>query len=475
MEREDVVWREQAEACSLVVTQIEGTLPEGLRGTLTRNGTGRSRIGDTQLSMIDGYSMFGALGLRAGEAHLRVVHPETELRRVERQAGRMVKRRLFTNLPGWWRNIANFDVGNGTNHDTYTWGGAFHVSDTGAHYALSAPNLEDLGLRDWGEAVREGELIAAMPREDVARNTLVAHVLEQKLSGDRLTFVEVDAQFGLVHRSASVTLGGFVHDQAFTDRWYVAVQTTAKPRAFPLLAGTLPIWSTMTIAEEGVVLWLVPRGRAGEPVRIEVPCSVRTVFHLINAHEDGEHVVVDFCGYEGAMSFHGVMAHKRGEAHEETPPSRLIRVRADPASGAVEVRPWDVSGEAPTVAPALNGRPYRTTWFAELPTPGPDRHMVIHANAICALDVETGRTTRWRAGDRQQVSPPAFAADAASEDPEVGWLLVWVLDLDTETTDVVVLDAQELGAGPVARLNLGVYLPPPNHCRFAPGLQVSIR
>jgi carotenoid cleavage dioxygenase-like enzyme len=37
----------------------------------------------------------------------------------------------------------------------------------------------------------------------------------------------------------------------------------------------------------------------------------------------------------------------------------------------------------------------------------------------------------------------------------------------------VILDAGDLAAGPVARLDLGVYLPAVSHCRFAPGVRVS--
>ena len=67
----------------------------------------------------------------------------------------------------------------------------------------------------------------------------------------------------------------------------------------------------------------------------------------------------------------------------------------------------------------------------------------------------------------------AFAPDPASEDPEAGWLLAWDLDLDKETTDVVVLDASNLEAGPIARLPLGVYLPATSHSRFSTGSSIT--
>ncbi len=41
-----------------------------------------------------------------------------------------------------------------------------------------------------------------------------------------------------------------------------------------------------------------------------------------------------------------------------------------------------------------------------------------------------------------------------------------------ETTEVVVHDAHDLAAGPIARVKLGAYLPATSHSRFAPGLRV---
>ena len=88
------------------------------------------------------------------------------------------------------------------------------------------------------------------------------------------------------------------------------------------------------------------------------------------------------------------------------------------------------------------------------------------------LDVTTGAVTTWDVGAGHQLSPPAFAPDPAGA-PEDGWVLAWDLGLTAETTDVVILDAGDLAVGPVARLDLGVYLPEVSHCRFAPGVRVS--
>jgi all-trans-8'-apo-beta-carotenal 15,15'-oxygenase len=125
------------------------------------------------------------------------------------------------------------------------------------------------------------------------------------------------------------------------------------------------------------------------------------------------------------------------------------------------------------VAPAVHGRRYRHAWFAALPSAQDDEpYAYVLTRRIGHLDVESGELSHWDAGEGHQLSPPAFAPDPDADDPEKGWLLAWDLDLQKETTDVVVLDAQNLPAGPVARVRLGVYLPAVSHARFAPGARV---
>lgn len=473
MQLADVLVRGQAESFATDVV-VEGTLPAGLDGVLFRNGAGTMKVGDDDVAFLDGHSIIGALEVADGRAFFRATHPDTELRREEVTAGRLTRRRVFTNLRGWRRNVFNLKIDNGTSHDSYVWNGRVHATDLGDHYALSTPELRTEGKTGWGSVVSRGEMLAPMPRDDLEKNTLVAYTLERAPSGDRLRFVEVDETFGRVARTAPVALKGFVHDCAFTDRWYVAVQNAAAPRPVQALLGAVPIWSAFGWRDEAPTLILVPRGREGEAVTLPLNASLRTVFHILNAYDDGDDVVVDVAGYDGPVHFDTVMPAARGKAPRATKQNRIVRVRAKPSAGTADARPFDGAfGEAPEVAPAVHGKPYRAAWFAALPAAdAPDVNSYVYTRRLGRLDVETGAITLWDAGEGHQVSPPAFAPDAAANDPEKGWVLAWDLDLQKETTDVVVLDSEDLAKGPIARIHLGVYLPAVSHVRFAPGLRV---
>jgi all-trans-8'-apo-beta-carotenal 15,15'-oxygenase len=465
--------RGQAEDVAFRVDRVEGRIPDGIDGVLFRNGGGTFEAGDDPLSFLDGYGLVGALEVADGTAFLRTSHPETRVRVEERQAGRMTRRRVFTNLPGWRRNLFNIDPTTTAAHDTYVWNGRLHAADLGRHTALSLPELETVGDTPW--TAGRGELTAPMPREDPATDRLVTYVLRQTPAKSEVTFIEVDGSFAEVARSRTVRTEGLIHDLAFTDDWYVLVENAARPKPIPALLGRAPLWSSFAWDGRPPTLLLIPRRRGGEPVRLPLAgTSLRTVFHIVNAYADGDEVVVDVTGYDGPVSFEALMVATRDGPLQPTPTNHVSRVRATArAGGAATVAHWaGASGEAPEVAPSLQGAPYSCAWYAALPSSSIDPNGYVFTSRMGRLDLTTGAVTTWDAGAGHQLSPPAFAPDPVAG-PEDGWVLAWDLDLTSETTDVVILDAGDLTTGPVARLHLGVYLPAVSHCRFAPGVRVS--
>jgi all-trans-8'-apo-beta-carotenal 15,15'-oxygenase len=465
--------RDQADDVAFRVDRIEGRIPDGLDGVLFRNGGGIFAAGEDPLSFLDGYGLIGALEVADGSAFLRTSHPETRVWAEERRAGRMTRRRVFTNLPGWHRNVFKVDPTTTAAHDSYVWNGQLHAADLGRHTALSLPELKSVGETPW--VTGKGELTAPMPREDLTTDHLVTYVLRQTPAKSEVTFIEVDASFQEIARSQTVRTEGLVHDLAFTDDWYVLVENAAKPRPIPALLGRVPLWSSFAWDGRPPTLLLIPRGRAAQPVRIPMTgTSLQTVFHIVNVFADGDEVVVDITGYDGPVSFEALMVATREQPQQPTPTNHISRLRAAPlAGGPASVKHFEgASGEAPEVAPRLQGKPYSCCWYAALPSSSIDPNSYVFTSRMGRLDVTSGAVTTWDAGAGHQLSPPAFAPNPAAG-PEDGWVLAWDLDLTTETTDVVILDAGDLAAGPVARLQLGVYLPAVSHCRFAPGVRVS--
>ncbi|HQV57880.1 MAG TPA: carotenoid oxygenase family protein [Ilumatobacteraceae bacterium] len=81
-------------------------------------------------------------------------------------------------------------------------------------------------------------------------------------------------------------------------------------------------------------------------------------------------------------------------------------------------------------------------------------------NAIIKYDAVTGRSELARMGRGRATSEAAFVADPdrrAEEDG--GWLLAYVYDESKRSSDLVIVDAQDMTGGAVASVDLGARVP----------------
>lgn len=81
---------------------------------------------------------------------------------------------------------------------------------------------------------------------------------------------------------------------------------------------------------------------------------------------------------------------------------------------------------------------------------------------------QSGDRTLWRAGDDAHVGESVFAADPDGTAEDHGWLVNAVYHSDTDHTDVCVLDARDVAAGPVARVRMPRRIPFGFHASWFP-------
>jgi all-trans-8'-apo-beta-carotenal 15,15'-oxygenase len=108
------------------------------------------------------------------------------------------------------------------------------------------------------------------------------------------------------------------------------------------------------------------------------------------------------------------------------------------------------------------GRPYRYLYM------GAAHAETGHAplQAIVKVDLESGKKQLWSAAPRGFVSEPIFVARPGSDKEDDGWVLSLVYDSTHHRSDVVILDANDLSTGPVARLHLKHHIPYGLHGSF---------
>jgi carotenoid cleavage dioxygenase len=177
------------------------------------------------------------------------------------------------------------------------------------------------------------------------------------------------------------------------------------------------------------------------------PCYV---FHALNAHDEGDQRIV-------------LYVSRYAEFGDNTP-AFLWRWTLDLASGTVtEDQLDDQFAEFPRVDDRLAGQDARFGYAARGLSLGADGI----PGALLRYDLHTGAVARHDFGPGRTPGEAAFApADDRPGGP--GWLITYVYDATTDTSDLVVLDAEDISAGPVATVPLPQRVPYGFHGNWIP-------
>ncbi|MCQ4040975.1 carotenoid oxygenase family protein [Streptantibioticus rubrisoli] len=164
------------------------------------------------------------------------------------------------------------------------------------------------------------------------------------------------------------------------------------------------------------------------------PCYV---FHTLGAYEEG--------GGQ-RLVLHAIRHDRLGDGVEFNGLTSLWRWTLDLAAGTVrEEQLDDHRAEFPRIDDRLTGMPHR---YGYASTAGGNRGGAIHR-----YDLREGTVASHRFGPGRVPGEAAFVpADDTPGGP--GWLMAYVYDAATDRSDLVVLDADELTAPPVATVHL---------------------
>ena len=204
-------------------------------------------------------------------------------------------------------------------------------------------------------------------------------------------------------------------------------------------ASGLPIsWSD----EYGARLGVMPRNGTNTDVTwydID-PCYV---YHPLNAYEDGDDIVIDVCR----------MAHSMKAGVADVPPY-LHRWTIHQKSGTVsESQLDDHAVDFPRVPDALVGLKHRYGYTAEFGNGEPA------ATAFRKYDLQTGQSTAHELGAGRAGGEPVFVPAAGASAEDDGYLLSFVYDGPSNKSELIIVDASNMGADPVARVHLPVRVP----------------
>ena len=134
------------------------------------------------------------------------------------------------------------------------------------------------------------------------------------------------------------------------------------------------------------------------------------------------------------------------------------------------------SCEFPTTHPGKNGEKWRFSYLMASETPNPFipfQEIIKFDNLGKDRQVWSCRNERAVIGEpiyvpKQNYFSPNLEAGQSEAAEDEGWVIVQLFKPDQTITQFVILDAQNLSAGPVARLQLKRHIPYGFHGTFSP-------
>ncbi|MSP92634.1 MAG: hypothetical protein EXR79_12665 [Myxococcales bacterium] len=253
----------------------------------------------------------------------------------------------------------------------------------------------------------------------------------------------VDAA-GKLMSSVEVTGAGpsMMHDMALTQTKAIILDLPVTLDLQLAFNGSIPYqWNPTYQARIGVM----DRNGDGKSVAwFDIaPCYV---FHVLNAYDAGGTVSIEACRTE-----------KMWVGGPETIPylPRLWRWTLDLAAKTVkEEQLADVAFEFPQVAPGRVGREHRFGFGLEIPASTDHSLRTGQQNRVLKFDRKTGAVQAHVLGPGRQTDEPRFVPAAGAKGEDEGWLLSFLYDATTNRSELLVLDATNLAAKPVARVLL---------------------
>jgi len=449
-----------------VIEEVEGQLPDDLKGTLYRNGPGKWEVGGQPLGHIfDGDGMLSMFAIDAGQVRYRNRYVGTNHYRAGLTSEGAPERGLGTLKPGGPLTNAMRPPANVANTSVILHAGELlALWEGGNPHALDPDTLETRGKHNFDGELRWLGAFSAHPKVDPATGDLFNFGLEV-FPRPRLRCYRVDPRGRMHHlRDVHIPEPVFNHDVALTERHMVFVidPITVAYRDLPAVAlGLTSFDRALRFKEQrGTTIVLVPR-YGGKARLLQTKALMH--FHVNNAYEDGDDTVVDLVCWEqdwdelneGLRGFRDPAAHGGLDFG-----GYLTRLRITRDGRVLREELSDVPGEFPQFDRRLTGRRHRYSYLAarigasEVP------------NAVVKSDHETGAERTHQLPEGNVVSEPIFVARSVDGAEDDGWLLAVGYDADTHRSRLLVLDGTNPEREPIFTGHLRHHVPQGFHGTF---------
>ncbi len=426
--------------------KVTGEIPASLRGKFVQNGPNPRFEPQGRYHMFDGDGMLHAVDFKDGSVSYKNRWIRTPMLEAEIRAGRALYPGLadLMNFPdpalvgdaGPIKNPAN-------THIVKHAGKFLALYETGLPVEVTA-DLETLGVRDFDGKLPSG--ITAHPRIDPVTQEMFFFAYSP--FPPYLRYFVADAQGRLVHSVDLATPAPtMIHDFLITDEHAVFLDSPLVLNMNAINEGG-PMVSFKP--ENGTRLGVMPRfGQADDIIWHDIENG--HVQHFWNGwHENG---IVEVSGTfnsnpQFGMDTDGDMDDSSASAQAGV----ATRFKIDLAKGKATVEKFDdMEGDFCRFNDEMNGVRTRHHYMGGFQD---ERGIIGQFDTLVKYDDQTNGRETWYSGKNHHLGEAVFAPNPGGAAEDDGWLVFTDHDHVENTTDVCVVDAQNLEAGPIARVHM---------------------
>jgi len=424
---------------------VTGELPAGLRGSFVRNGPNPMFEPISSYHMFDGDGMLHGLtfdgdgGVSYQNRWIRSKGLGVELaqeRAIYPGLGEVMDfpPASLTGDAGPVKNPANTHIIRHAGKYLALWEGGLPTE--------VAASLDTVGEYDFDGRLRGA--MTAHPRLDPRTGEMF--FFAYSLFPPYLRYYVVDADGELVHKAKlDLPAPVMMHDFIITEKHTVFLDSPIVFNMENLGNGPMVSWRP----ENGTRIGVMPRlGDATDISWFEIdPGHVQ---HFWNGWVEGDRI--EFSGSRYDAPEFGI-----------DPKAPLDQSTANPSAGS-PARYWvdldkgtvgweamdDLRGDFNRINDAYDGVRSQYLYMSAFVSQG---RPIGDFDTVVKYDDRTGDRTDWFAGAHGHVGESVFAPDPNGTAEDDGWLINAVYDDDRDATDVVVLDARDVAAGPIATVH----------------------
>ena len=408
--------------------KVIGELPPDLSGMFVRNGPNPQWTPIGQYHWFDGDGMLHGVRISNGKATYRNRYVQTKGWKIEHEAGLAVWSGILepsqNNPDAYYKNTANTAL-------IWHAGQFLALWEGGAPHVIKVPNLDTIGEYTYNGKLKSA--FTAHPKVDLVTGEMM--FFGYSFAPPYLQYSVVSAQ-GELLRTVPIDLpmGVMMHDFAITENYTIFMDL---PLTFSPERAQRGEPGIMFERDRPSRFGIVPRHGDNSNIRwFESPSCY--VFHTLNAYEEGDEVVLLACRMSSTTVF---ASPQDTHADPQANITRLHQWRFNINTGTVrEEMLDDVPTEFPRVNENFLGRQTRYGYALKM------------GEGLIKYDLSNGKSQTHNSGKGRSGGEAVFVPSPNPTSEDEGWLITFVYDTTEDTSELVVVNAQDMTGEPVARV-----------------------